>query len=203
MTRHQFEQMIAKAKAGRTRAFEQYFRQLFEEICRSLQPYTPSKSEAAEAFAEVIARFWVLFVEGDRPLPKSNIEGYLFTMAKMFCLEKYRQSNKVKIVPIDKAFSEQESFSHDFYKEETEKRQQELQYEAINRAIKKVEKKCQKLIKYMLKKGIDKPAQLWEPLGYKNARTISSLKNECLKALRAKSVIELDNILKTQKENQL
>lgn len=195
MTRDRFQAILDEVKEGRNASIEAFFKQLFTKSIRQLQKFTHSRSEAQEAFSEVIVKFWMLFVEGNKPLPESNIDGYIFTMAKMHCLEKYRRKNKHRVLSLEEVASRAYEIQDDaktqveFFQQQE---QEELEQEAFSQALQKLGQNCRTLFQMILDTGLDKPRDLWQPLGYKNARTLSSLKDQCLKKLKRNAAFEFE-----------
>lgn len=194
MNKEQFLKMLHEAKQGKPKSLNNYFKQLFEKVNSRLVHLVPQESDVTEVFAEVIARFWILFVEGEKALPNSNIDGYIFTMARMLCLEQHRKQKRHQIIPIQSTHTRKISTGDSDNELAEERSRKELQYEAMQIAIAKMEEKCRKLFAHILKLESDKPKELWKPLGYKNARTLSSVKNQCLKKLKKQSCLEFDTL---------
>lgn len=195
MTPKEFSKIVAAAQAGQPQAFNRFYKKLYKECKASLLRLVPTETEAEDAFSEVMYKFWNKFiVEGD-PLPQSNVEGYIFTMAKFYCINHQKASKKHNISTEDKLDFEKQlnSIEHktkaDFWQEQL----QEDNYQtALKSGIKKLCKSCQDLFIYMLKTGKDKPRDMWQALGYKNVGTMRSKKSQCSKKLKIKVSVELD-----------
>ncbi|MEM9992341.1 MAG: sigma-70 family RNA polymerase sigma factor, partial [Bacteroidota bacterium] len=153
-----------------------------------------SEEQAREAFSETMYKFWQKFVVEGNELPKTNIKGYIFTMVKYYLIDEQRRKSKHRTVS-DEGLSNTEATymktESDFWQEQE---LDDLQQQALKQAIQKMGTKCQEIFHLMLKKGLEKPRDLWKPLGYNNARTLSTVKSGCLKKLKLKAVLELEFI---------
>lgn len=195
----EFEELIIQAKKGNTTKLNQFLQELYQKGKVSLLSLTKSEVDAEEYFAIAVAKFWQKFVIGDQSLPKTNIEGYIYTMAKFLCLDQKRSTTRLKIVADgDKALQERKEFSEEI-KTTMELMEEENAYdrkkEAMKRGIARLGDKCQNLFKTIMEKGVEKPSQLFVMLGLENARAVTVLRYECTRQLRKKAALELELLM--------
>lgn len=200
MEHQELVQTIQTARDGDDRAFSQFFNQLYASCKVQLIAYANSEEQVREAFSEVMFKFWQKFVIEQNPLPQTNIKGYIFTMAKYYLIDEQRKKSKYRIIS-DEGLSNSEvtymKTEEDFWKE------QEIEdnyLEALKQAIPKLGKKCRALF-HLILKGLEKPKDLWRPLGYNNARTLSVIKSNCLQKLKIETVIELERLTNQKQQN--
>lgn len=192
MTPEVFLTLVAAAKAGKPQAFNRFYKKLYKECKANLLFYVSTETEAEDAFSEAMHNFWKKFIIKGDPLP-DNIKGYIFKMAKFYSInlqaQQVRNENKRKQGPdIEKNIMEDKTEA-DFWAEQS---QEDNYQSALKKGIKKLGKNCRELFEYILKYGKDKPKDIHKALGYKNARTVSTVKSDCKKALKIKVAIELD-----------
>lgn len=201
-TNDQFADLVASAQKGDAVPLNQFLKSLYQKGKHSLLSLTHSETDAEEYFAIAVAKFWEKFVIGKSPLPKTNISGYIYTMAKFLCLDEKRSGSKIKVVaPIEGAvenkpqLAEDPRFARDFQEED---QREQLRKEAFQRGLAKLGKNCQQLFRTILEKGLEKPRELFSVLGLKNARAVTVLRYECTKQLKVKAALELELLLTQQ-----
>lgn len=193
MTNTKFQEIVTTARNGQPQAFNRFFNQLYADCKPRLLRYVPHETDAEEAFSEAVYKFWKLFVVEEKPLPQNNLKGYFFTMAKFICLDahKLRQqrptvSDEVLQIGAHQLSSETE--------QDTQEQTENYQL-ALRRGIAQLSDRCRRIFEFMLANDTVKPREVWQPLGYNNARTFSSIKSECQKKLKVKVAIELEKLL--------
>lgn len=199
MTHANFSKIVAAAQAGKTQAFNQFFKLLYKDCKQKLLYHVSTETEAEEAFSEAMLKFWKAFVVEGKPLPQNNIKGYIFTMAKYYAINQQRHKKRYPTVSdeeIDQTKNEENKTEADYQKEQNK---EDNHQEALKLGVQKLGTRCRKLFEYILKNETDKPRDLWQPLGYKNAATLRSVKSECHKKLKIKVILELERI--KQREN--
>lgn len=195
----QFGELITQAKQGNPTQLNQFLQELYQKGKVSLLNLTKSEVDAEEYFAIAVAKFWQKFVINNQPLPDTNIEGYIYTMAKFLCLDQKRSTTRLKIVADgDTALQERKEYSEEI-KTTTELMEEENNYdrkkEAMTRGIARLSVKCQNLFKAIMEKGIEKPSKLFAMLGLENARAVTVLRYECTRQLRKKAALELEFLM--------
>ncbi len=194
----QIQNAIQKAREGDEKTFNLVFKELYTVCKVQLSAYAGSEEQAREAFSEAMYKFWQKFVVEKSELPKTNIKGYIFTMAKYYLIDEQRKKNKHKMVS-DEGLSNSEitymKTEEDFWREQEV---EDNYLEALKRAIPKLSSKCKALFHLILAKGLEKPKDLWRPLGYNNARTLSTVKSNCVQKLKIETVIELEQLTNKQ-----
>lgn len=75
------KEIIQQVKNGDESAFNPFFKAYYKKCLPRLMSMTRSKDEAHDALMNAIFKFWQNFIKGETPLPKSNIEGYIYTSA--------------------------------------------------------------------------------------------------------------------------
>lgn len=195
MKQKQLLYAIEQAKEGKEAAFNQFFKELYAACKIQLLAYTDSEENAKEAFSEAMYRFWQKFVVQKTAIPKTNIKGYIFMMAKHYLIDEQRKRQRQPILieaselVLGKKYATTED---EFWKEQT---LEDTYLEALSNAIPKLGTKCRKLFHLMVDKGLEKPKDLWQPLGYSNARTMSSVKFSCIQKLKLETLKELDRLI--------
>lgn len=199
--------IIKAAKQGNTKPFNDLFKDLYKESRIKLLSYASCEADAEDAFAQAMSKFWETFVVNNKALPDSNIKGYIFTMAKFNCIDKHRAKKNLKVVSretlplntlaIGTASENEES---DFFKTQALEKNYKT---ALTIAIGKLSEKCCQLFNYILENGIDKPRDIYQPLGYKNAATLRVIKSKCFKKLKIKTVLELENMIEKGHQSKI
>jgi RNA polymerase sigma factor (sigma-70 family) len=195
----QFVELLEQARSGNTVPLNQFFKKLYQKGKASLLPITKSETKAEECFQAAVTKFWLNCVEGEKPLPKSNVEGYIYSMAKFYCIDEMRKQQRSKTDVQDMAlhsnklaFSEPPTATIDQLEEI---KLQTLRQKIIRATIEQLSPNCQRLFQVMLEEGIDKPKQLMTHLGLKEVRRVSVLKHECTKRLKVLTAIALEEEL--------
>ncbi len=199
-TNERFKDMIAAAKAGKPIQLNQFLRTLYVKSKQSLFNLTKSEADAEEYFAIALSKFWQKFVIGNHPLPESNIEGYIYKMAKFLCLDDMRSTTKLRVVAEDHIDTQaKERFTENIKTEMefiAESNMETLKIKAMQQGIKRLSTNCQKLFNTIIEQGIEKSSQLFKLLDLKNARSVTILRYECTKQLKIKAALELEVLLK-------
>ncbi len=210
MTTQEFSAIINAAQNGDAKAFNAFFKTLSVECKKNLLNYVSTKAEAEEAFSETMYKFWKNFVIEGRPLPETNIKGYIFTMAKYYCINQQKKHKKVvhydnhsigEVVDKGKNHNKDSTFfksEKDFF---AEQKLEDKYQEALKKGIQKLRDGCRKIFEFMLKNHTDKPKDIWQPLGYKNVNTLRSVKSECQKALKLKVMVEMEKLMWMERDN--
>ncbi len=200
MTTEEFSRMIAAARDGDTSFFDVFFKSFSRECKSSLYHFVSSKEEAEEAFSETMYKFWKKFVVEKKALPEKNVKGYIFMMAKFYCLDQKKQKDKEQTNLTGDVEEQVKKNAKLFVVDKTEKdflEEQSLaeRKQAVLRiAIGKLQEKCRRLFEYVRDHGTDRPRDLWEPLGYKNAATVRTVKAKCHRVLKLKVVAEMERL---------
>lgn len=192
----QFLDFLQQAQEGNPTPLNQFFEKLYQKGKVSLLQLTKSEEKAEEYFQAAVTKFWTQCVEGKKALPNSNIEGYIYSMAKFHCIDQMRKQNRNKIDSEDTstlanktALSENMIVSIDQSDEEELK---QLRRSVMHQMIKQLSDNCQRLFKAILEEGIEKPKQLMTHLGLQEVRRVSVLKHECYKRLRVLTAAALE-----------
>ncbi|MFK7935845.1 MAG: RNA polymerase sigma factor [Saprospiraceae bacterium] len=193
MTNAEFQTIVTAARNGQPQAFNRFFRQLYEDCKGRLLRYVPHESDAEEAFAEAVYKFWKIFVVEEKPLPQSNLKGYVFTMAKFACLDAHKKRQKHPTISDEVLQMGNNQPSNET--DEEAKSQRENYQLALRRGIAKLGERCRRIFEFMLANDSLKPREVWQQLGYNNARTFSSVKFDCQKKLKVKVAVELEQLL--------
>jgi len=192
----QFLELLQQAKEGKSAPLNHFFKKLYEKGKISLLQLAKSEVQAEEYFQAAVTKFWTQCVEGKKALPNSNIEGYIYSMAKFHCIDQMRKQNRTKVDSTEvsilvntTALSENMIVSID-QTDEAEIKQ--LRQNVMHQMIKQLSENCQRLFKAILEDGIEKPKQLMAHLGLKEVRRVSVLKHECYKRLRVLTAAALE-----------
>ncbi|MEM1326200.1 MAG: sigma-70 family RNA polymerase sigma factor [Bacteroidota bacterium] len=194
-----FESWIRAAQEGDATALNHFFEQLYERGKASLLSLTKSEAQAEEYFQAAVAKFWLNCVEGEKTLPKSNIEGYIYSIAKFYCIDQLRKQQRTKIQSTDTSmFANQAAFSEypPFSIDQLEAAElQQKRRTIMHQMIQQLSANCQRLFKAILEDGIEKPKELRVHLGLSEVRRVSVLKHECYKRLRVLTAAALEKEL--------
>lgn len=193
-TNEQFQELIRDAKAGRPESLNTFLQDLYQKGKRNLLKLTRSETEAEEHFSAAVARFWVEFVNGDRPLPKANIEGYIYTMARFMCIDQHRKKSKLRVVSDEEtlAQSADQGPPPDQFSEED---RAGIKKEAFERARVKLSDKCQQLFNVIIEQGVEKSREIYSLLGLEDARSATVLRYDCTRRLKVLAALELELLL--------
>ncbi|MEN0046498.1 MAG: sigma-70 family RNA polymerase sigma factor [Bacteroidota bacterium] len=192
----QFLELLQQAKAGNTTPLNRFFKKLYEKGKVSLLKLTKSEELAEEYFQVAVTKFWTQCVEGKKALPNSNIEGYIYSMARFHCIDQMRKQSRQKVDSKDTStLANQTNLSENMVVsvDQTEEAElQQLRRTVMYQMIKQLSENCQKLFKAILEESIEKPKQLMIHLGLKEVRRVSVLKHECYKRLRVLTAAALE-----------
>lgn len=192
MTADQFSKIVVAAQRGDTAAFNQFFHRLYQDCRVKLLRYAPNAVDAEEAFAETVCKFWQTFVIDQKPLPQDNLKGYIFTMAKFYCIDRQRQRQRHRIVAEGgEEKGEWQQTEQDYLDIEQQSENYKI---ALRNGIQQLGDRCRRIFEYMLEHNTIKPREVWKGLGYNNARTFSSIKSECQKKLKVKVAAALEKL---------
>jgi len=197
----QLLKMLEAAKNGDPSQLNQFIENLYAKGKIGLVKLIQSESEAAEYYATAVAKFWQVFVVGNKRLPETNIEGYIFRMARnLFLDDKRKSAKKIKLVsPESVGLENRKEFAAEL--KSTDELQEAsdlkaLKQKAMNNAIAKLSESCQALFNTILETGIEKSSKLYKLLGLKDARAVTVKRYECTHQLRRKAAIELELLMK-------
>ncbi len=188
--------IIDDARNGNNQEFNRFFRELYASCKPQLMAYASSEEMVREAYTEVMGRFWQKIVVEKRTLaPDSNIKGYIFTMARNYLRDEQRRNSRYRTGGSD--ILDNKKADHIKTEEEFWKAQEEEDeyLEALKAAIAKLGPQCQRLFHLMVDKGLEKPKDLYKPLGYNNAHTCTVKKSDCLKKLKSAAHKELKRLI--------
>lgn len=192
MTAEEFSKIVAAAQRGDTVAFNQFFHQLYQDCRTKLLRYATNGVEAEEAFSETVCKFWKTFIIDKKPLPKDNLKGYIFTMAKFYCIDRQRKKKRHRIVAeCTEDKGEWQQTEQDYIDQEQQSENYKI---ALHKGIQQLGDRCRRIFEYMLEHNTTKPREVWQGLGYNNARTFSSIKSECQKKLKIKVAVALEEL---------
>lgn len=194
MIRTQLLRSIQAVQSGDEREFNRFFKELYASCKVQLMAYATSEEQASDAFSEAICKFWKKFVVEGNELPQTNIKGYIFTMAKYYLIDQERTKERHRIVSNAALENDELSYmktENDFW---LEQQIADNYSAALKNAIVRLNSKCKKLFHLILDKGLEKPKDLWRPLGYNNARTLSVVKSNCLRQLKVETLAELERL---------
>lgn len=196
MNQIDFQKLVKMAQQGDDRAFKKFYQTLLQKCRANLYEYGQDAIE--NAFSETMYRFWERFIEQSEPLPNSNIAGYIFKMTKYYLVDEARKK-KNRVIVSDEHLDRQSFLVPDELKESNdylEEQEMEKKYHhALAKAIHQLGGRCKKMFQMMIESGLEKPRDLWKPLGYNNARTLSTVKSDCQKRLKVKMEQEIKNII--------
>lgn len=192
----QFMVLLEQARAGNSLPLNQFFQQLYIRGKGSLLTLTQSESQAEECFQTAVAKFWSQCVEGKKALPKSNIEGYIYSIAKFHYMDELRKQHRSKTHNEDVAVLANQA-AHSVCMVASIDQVDAEKLEALRRTvmhqmIRQLSPNCQDLFNAILEEGIDQPKQLMKHLKLKEVRRVSVLKYECYKRLRVLSAAALE-----------
>jgi len=198
-----FLQFIQAARTGDEEPLNTFFKQLYEKGKHSLLRLTESADEAEEYFQAATAKFWEKCVHGNKELPGTNVEGYIYAMARFHYIDQQRKQSKRQVISNDVIPLENRMELSDTLRTDMElKEDQEVwkrQQKALRLAIKTLSENCQNLFKAILENGIEKTKELQAALGFETPRQVSILRYECNKRLKVIAAAEYERLLTAKK----
>lgn len=193
MDSSKLKEILKQAQNGQTKNFNQFFVEVYAKCKPKLLQLTKSKFDTDDLFSEVMAKFWERFVIKQEPLPKENINGYVYRMCinAFHNLKRKQNSDKIDYKnKIPENHIEHEESEQDLWQE---LKKDEVKHTAFQNSLKKLCDKCKSLFDAILFEG-KKLKDIWEPMGYKNYQLIVQAKYNCKKKLTRYFFIELENL---------
>ena len=161
---------------------------------------TKSEEEARSYLSDAILRFKLKYVETNKALPKKNIEGYIFSMAKLAFYDAQNQQKTTSIELVGQVPDEQAEEIKNQWHYRAEDELQLLQQRAMMEGIKKLTGHCQQLFEVIMDTGEEKSSKLYPMLGWKDARQVTTRRHDCTKQLKIKAAVILETLLRQKNQ---
>lgn len=194
-----FLALLNTAQNGNGLPLNQFFEQLYRRKKVGLLKLAGSEDLAKECFQVAVSEFWEKCVKAEQQLPNSNIEGYIYSMARFNCIDRQRKAKKYRTVSDDVAGLERNvnlmTAGKNPLEIQEEANAENLKTVSLHKAIKRLSEKCQQLFKAILEEGLTSAKDLQQVLGLADQRRVAVLQYECKKRLKVLATAELKQLL--------
>lgn len=201
MNKETWQEVVYEARNGNETLFNKAVTSNFQHyFSEGINNITQDDLLTKEIYITSMTKFWERFILWGEPLPDSNIDGYIYTMAKnaFFELRRKAKSNKYGFISSTDHIEILEKYnakvhehrSSDF---ENPAANEEDSSEQLQLAIRQLDEKCKKIIEQNILQNVSL-TKLKVELGINGSyNAIVQKKKRCLKHLRRVLVKQLKN----------
>lgn len=199
-----WRQAIEASRNGNDTLFSKAVSSSFEEhFSKAIQKITQDKRVTKEIYISTMTKFWERFILCGEDLPKSNINGYIFQMAKnaFFEIKRKKRTYKHSFIQSVDILEIVEKYNHvvtdaGSLEATSVEQQEDITINQIHAAVQSLDPRCQQIIEKNIIKNISL-TQLKKELGIdgtynaivqKKKRCLSALKKRLFTLLNTKSI---------------
>lgn len=193
MKQLELTQLLHEAQQGNEKSFDAFYLHMKKKCWLKLLNLTKSEFDAKDVFVSAMSKFWEEFIAGNKVLPQSNIEGYIY---RMCCNAHHNLFRKKQRSKVDYVETIPEKKENDNFLNSKELiialKADEAKFRAFNHAIDLLCTTCKQVIEVALEGKKNK--EVWSSLGFKTITAYSQKKYNCIKKLTDYLFVELEKI---------